>query len=200
MTNEMNNDQTPPESDEITQVVRRPLSDRKPWTVRSIVLGLMAMLVLALLVRMWHDLNSLEKSVASVKTDVATIQTNDATKDVDKLQKQMSVLEKKVNGVVTATDALIGNVNALTDKVVALTGDVATKADKTALDSKAERSELSGLATRTRRQLVRVEDKLDTYILVEAAKETIPLANGEPQPTDNGTVTVIVRPIPVDDE
>lgn len=174
-----------------TQVVK-PLPYGVSGRKGGWIIGLVCLMVLLVALVALFRANSADNSVDGLKKDVADIITLKA--NVATLQKDMSALDKKVDGVVTATESLIENANALTDKVAALNSDVATKADKSAL---------SRLATKSR--LKRVEETLEEYLLVEAAKETIPLANGENKSAvgeseDDGTITVIVRPVPVDDE
>lgn len=183
---------------ETTQVVK-PLSSRIFSGKGGWIIGLVCLMVL-LLVVLLERMNAMSSSVAGLKKDVAdsiTLKVKDdkiIKTDVAALQKNLSALNKKVNDIMTVAESLIENVNALTDMVTALNNDMATKADKTAL---------SRLATKSR--LKRVEETLDVHLLVEAAKETIPLANDENKSAvgeseDDGTITVIIRPVPVDDE
>lgn len=195
MTNDTNDQNSTPESDEITQVVK--FSNRNYWIVGLFILTVL--LFVALLIRVTSMSGGVDamkkdltKDMALVKSDVAALKTDHTIikADVTTLQTDVSTLDKKVRGVIMATDSLIENANALTDKVAALTDDVATKAEKT---------DLSRLATISR--LKRVENKLDTYIAV--VEDLTPSVNPESQPTattDDGTITVIVQPVPIEDD
>jgi hypothetical protein len=187
-----------PESQEDTKKIRLP---RKELTTGLFVaVGLTAMILMFLTWALVGGMSAVKKDdLASVKTDVAALQKDkDVKGDVANLllrakltEDHVIKLNKKVDDVATATRSLIGSANALKDEVAALGSDMATKADKTALSKLA-----------TKRRLSYVENKFEAYLLVESAKETIPLANSETKPpaTDDGTITVIVRPVPVDDE
>ena len=123
-----------------------------------------------------------DADVAELKADVAELKVKAGEAD-----KRLSAIDANMT---TMADV----VNSLADKVMALGDKLATKADK---------SDLSRMATKNR--LKRVEDKLDVYIAVLEEKEATPPAppadeTHQSAATDNGTITVIVHPIPVDDE
>lgn len=161
--------------------------ERKWWTSRNAVLGLMGVLILILGAESFlnNDLDDLKKEVASVKAEVAK------KADTAYVKEGLFKLDMKVE---LADQTLKQSIDQkLNDDIAKLKADLNSKADKDDMAKKADKTDLSRLATRKR--LKRVEEKLEEHLLVEKARETLPLASAEqPAPFIPGKMDVVVPP------
>ncbi|MEK7131836.1 MAG: hypothetical protein AAB797_03880 [Patescibacteria group bacterium] len=195
------------EMNETTQVVRPLDQDPKVPGRNKWMIGLFCLTALLLVVLMIRQ-NAMNDGVDGLREDVASVRT-----DVAAMTHGVAVV---TNAVTTKNDDgdLVTALDVVRDirSTMAKTDDLSGLAKKDDLSNLAKTDDLSGLAKKddlatlaTKKRLARVERKLDARIAAEAKETTpAPTTTVASKPvtaaTDDGTITVIVHPIPVDED
>lgn len=202
---------TPPRPNPPPNVVQLPTDvpeverrDRSRWVTIGATVAALVILGLVLMYARCDGADKMGASINSGDGDVLDFDPRDPNdlealrKDVDALKNDhvskadLSEVDKKVDGAIESTAKLSGAVDQLANQV----RDVAEKVNEIdcLLDEKAEKKDVD----KVRRRVKRVERKINVHINNEVT--VVDPYPDQPEPAKPpGTVTVIVRKVPVDD-